>query len=181
MQKIIFKNYPDTSTPINATNLNTIQDNIENALFSGNYNDLTNKPTIPTIENSLDSGSTTNGASVHAVAQINTYSETEIKIGTWINNKPIYRKVIDCGGLPNATSKNVAHGISNLDTVTLLRGVAYNSTAGTRLPIPYSDTGNASWSVQMFCNQTQIVLIAGDNKSAYQQSYVIIEYTKTTD
>lgn len=109
------------------------------------------------------------------------YSTNEIKIGTWINNKPIYRKVIDCGALPNATSKNIAHGISNLDTVTLLRGVAYNSTTGTRLPIPFSDTGNVSWSVQMHCNQTQIVLITGDNKSAYQQSYVIIEYTKTTD
>lgn len=32
MQKINFKNLPDTSTPLNATNLNQMQDNIESAI-----------------------------------------------------------------------------------------------------------------------------------------------------
>ena len=31
MEKIEFKDYPDTSTPIDATNLNKVQTNIENA------------------------------------------------------------------------------------------------------------------------------------------------------
>ena len=60
MQKINFKNLPDTSTPLNASTLNQMQDNIENAI-----EDV--EDTIPTIENSLDSDSTVNGASVHAV------------------------------------------------------------------------------------------------------------------
>lgn len=34
MQKINFKNLPDTSTPLNATNLNQMQDNIESAIDS---------------------------------------------------------------------------------------------------------------------------------------------------
>lgn len=32
MEKINFKNLPDTSTPLNAENLNTMQNNIENAI-----------------------------------------------------------------------------------------------------------------------------------------------------
>ena len=32
MTKIEFKNLPDTSTPLNASNLNTLQDNVENAI-----------------------------------------------------------------------------------------------------------------------------------------------------
>ena len=74
MQKINFKNLPDTSTPLNASTLNQMQDNIESALFSGNYNDLSNKPTIPTIENSLDGDSTTDVPSVHAVNNLITTS-----------------------------------------------------------------------------------------------------------
>jgi len=32
MEKILFKDYPDTTTPIDAENLNTMQDNIENGI-----------------------------------------------------------------------------------------------------------------------------------------------------
>ena len=85
MQKINFKNLPSTDTPIDATNLNLLQDNVENALFSGDYDDLTNKPTIPTIENSLDSDSTTDAPSVHAVKTlkpVELYSESSGATGT---------------------------------------------------------------------------------------------------
>jgi hypothetical protein len=32
MQKIDFKNFPDTSTPLSAQNLNQLQTNVENAI-----------------------------------------------------------------------------------------------------------------------------------------------------
>jgi hypothetical protein len=60
MQKINFKNLPDTSTPLNASTLNQMQDNIENA--------------IPEVVDSLSGDSTTDAPSVHAVKQLNTYS-----------------------------------------------------------------------------------------------------------
>lgn len=60
MQKINFKNLPDTSTPLNASTLNQMQDNIESAI-----EDV--EDAIPIIENSLDSDSTTDAPSVHAV------------------------------------------------------------------------------------------------------------------
>lgn len=71
MQKINFKNLPDTSTPLNAENLNLMQDNIESAI-----EDV--EDVIPTIENSLDSDSTTDAPSVHTVNTALTYT----KLGT---------------------------------------------------------------------------------------------------
>ena len=88
MTKITFKDLPDTTTPLSASNLNTLQDNVETAInskqdeidsshkisadlvddtsttnkfFSGDYDDLTNKPTIlePTVLYNNSTGSNT--------------------------------------------------------------------------------------------------------------------------
>ena len=52
------------------------------------------------------------------------YSTTEQVIGTWIDGKPIYRKVINFGSLPNAESKSVAHNIANIDFIVNVWGMA---------------------------------------------------------
>ena len=46
MNKIIFKDYPDTTTPLNSNNLNQLQTNIENAIEE-------NKTSIENIENNV--------------------------------------------------------------------------------------------------------------------------------
>ena len=46
MNKIIFKDYPDTTTPLNSNNLNQLQNNIENAIEE-------NKTSIENIENNV--------------------------------------------------------------------------------------------------------------------------------
>lgn len=46
MDKITFKDYPDTTTPLNAKNLNQLQANIENAISE-------NKTSIEAIENNV--------------------------------------------------------------------------------------------------------------------------------
>ena len=48
------------------------------------------------------------------------YSTEEQVVGTWIDGKPIYRKVIDFGALPNSTLKQVPHGISDIDAIVSL-------------------------------------------------------------
>lgn len=121
------------------------------------------------------------GYSANYVNGLNTYSTTETRIGVWIDGKPIYRKVIDCGGLTNATTKNVNHGISNMDTVTNFMLIAKNPTANTWIPIPYTNKSNATYQVDVYISNTQFVISCGDNKTAYTLSKAIIEYTKTTD
>ena len=108
-----------------------------------------------------------------------TYSETETLTNkVWIDNKPIYRKVVDTGSLPNATTKTVAHGITNVDNVITIYGVANNGTE--KIPLPFLDINNNSYGVMLWVNKTNVTLVCGDNKSSYNKSYVVIEYTKTS-
>ena len=127
------------------------------------------------------SSSKTKSYSADYVNGLNTYSTTETRIGTWINGKPIYRKVVDCGALPNASTKNIAHGISNLDTVTSFQAIAKSPSSNAWLPLPATSPANVVYHVAIYIIDTNIVIAAGDNKSNYTQTYAIVEYTKTTD
>lgn len=111
-----------------------------------------------------------------------TYSTEETNTGkTWIDGKPIYRKVVDFGALPNTTSKTVAHGISNLSYITDLRGMCCQG--GIFLSLPYIPKGSTStyiYAVTLEIVDTDIRLSCEANMSNYS-GYIILEYTKTTD
>lgn len=109
---------------------------------------------------------------------IEKYSTNEIKIGTWIDGKPIYRKVINIGALPNATTKTITHNISNLSMFIRVSGIAY-SPAGYTL-LPYVQPALPNLNVGIFANSTQVVVITTTDKST-NSGYAILEYTKTTD
>lgn len=106
------------------------------------------------------------------------YSTSEVKTNkVWIDGKPIYRKVVDCGALPNATTKNVAHNIANLDNLVSLKGYAISDYI--RIPLPYVRPGGND-SVGLLLVSTNIRLETISNMSSYS-ACVILEYTKTTD
>lgn len=107
------------------------------------------------------------------------YSTEEKKIGYWTDGKPLYQKTIDCGALPNNTTKTIAHNISNIDYSVIIRGSAKNPNNGIEIPLPYV-YGNTR-CLQTYINDTNIVLISTENMSVYTKSYVTIQYTKTTD
>lgn len=107
---------------------------------------------------------------------IEKYSTKEIKIGTWIDGKPLYRKVVDIGTLPNATTKHVAHNISNIGSVVTLRGIV---TDYRFFPVPFAATSGA-YTISIFADTTNIEVMAGNDRSN-MTGFVIIEYTKTTD
>ena len=108
----------------------------------------------------------------------NSYSTDEVKTGgKWIDGRPIYRKTIDCGALPNNAIKNVAHNITDLDLVTKCYGCARHDIYRILLP----NAGNVSSStIEVYVNDTDIVIHANGDRSKYN-GYVTIEYTKTTD
>ena len=110
----------------------------------------------------------------------NSYSTDEVKTGgKWIDGKPIYRKTIDCGALPNNTTKNVAHGIDNLGRVIKTEGYSVGTagSAGAFIPLPYV----SGIPMAMYIDLTNIVLQASGNYTNYIDTYITIEYTKTTD
>lgn len=106
------------------------------------------------------------------------YSTSEQVIGTWIDGSTLYEKTIDCGALPNNTTKNVAHGISDMDYAVVISGSAKNPNNGIRIPLPYV-YGNTR-CLQTYIDATNIKLISTENMSGYTQSYVTIQYTKTS-
>lgn len=93
----------------------------------------------------------------------------------WIDNKPIFRKVVEFGALPNNTTKNVAHGITGLDRVISLEAVAENTIIGNYLPLSYP-TGAAR--VELLIQGPDIRIVTSSNFQDWTRTHVILEYTK---
>lgn len=106
------------------------------------------------------------------------YSTTEQVIGTWIDNKPIYRKVIECGSLPNASNKDVTHNIQNLGVTIKCNGMAVRTSDSRALTIPDSTPG-----AEIVCGvtNTNVYINTQNDRSSFNNSFLILEYTKTTD
>ena len=113
----------------------------------------------------------------------NQYSTDEVETEkTWIDGKPIYRKVIDFGALPNAGFKNVAHNIEGLDSVICLRGIGKTTTTNNFYPIPFVGNGamfnNATATMRI--NATEVTIATTTDVTSHT-AYVILEYTKSAD
>ena len=105
------------------------------------------------------------------------YTGEEV-IGTWIDNRTLYRKIINIGSLPNSTNKDVAHGITNLRRIVNLHGYAFRSSDSVTLPLPYAAVD--MWRVTLVAIGSNIRIITASDRTSYTESYVIVEYTKTS-
>ncbi len=111
------------------------------------------------------------------VDDVPRYSTDEIVCGTWIDGKPIYRKVLTLSSLPNTQTLSI--DISSLNVAIVISLVGYSNTGlvfnGTR-------TGVDSAPIDMFVDisRNQIDLITYQDRSN-MSGFIIIEYTKTTD
>ena len=93
------------------------------------------------------------------------YRTTERYLG-----KPVYVKVVDCGNLPNTTSKEVAHGIAN---------VAYMIDVTLQGLNASSFTHNAN-ELTVWANYECVYIKTLNDLSRYSV-YASLRYTKTTD
>lgn len=110
-------------------------------------------------------------------AAFTDYSTTEQNTGRiWIDGRTIYRKVVSLGSLTNAVPKSVAHGISNISTVTGLTGIATNGTVF--LPLPLARYNNFASQIGLYADTTNVVVEPGNDRTAFT-GFVILEYTKT--
>ena len=107
------------------------------------------------------------------------YSTDEQVVGTWIDGKPIYQKTIDFGALPNNTTKSVNHNIQNIDYVVNLFGAAYRSSDGMVNTLPCYN--HNVYGAELASNSTSIMVTTFADRSAFSESYVTIQYTKSTD
>ena len=108
-----------------------------------------------------------------------TYSYEERRVGTWIDGKPLYEKTVNFGALPNATTKEVPHGIENADVIWIHDGFSQTST-GEFAQLNAMGTNSLSQVIIFMVDRTKIISITGTNRLGYK-SYVTLRYTKTTD
>lgn len=129
--------------------------------------------------NVKENGALTKVASLTKVVDPVHYSTDEQVIGTWIDGSTLYRKVIDCGNLPNNNTKTVTHGISNLNYITNWNGTCYSTVnAGYSRPMPLSDP-TATNTIRVDVGGGYVNIKTGSDWSTYK-GYVTLEYTKTS-
>lgn len=110
------------------------------------------------------------------------YSTVETKIGTWVDGKPLYRKVIS-STLPKVTTEDV--GVTktvsiDADIRTGFIETAYFNKDNQMMPMPFIFTGGQIIKSYMGLNGT-ITLWSNTTYVNEQPVTIIVCYTKTTD
>lgn len=108
------------------------------------------------------------------------YSQNEIDTGKiWIDGKKIYRKVINCGVLPDNEEKNIPHNIKDYDTFLSIRGIAIYREAKSFISLPFTSRGDESIKITVF--RESVIISTYIVRNYFKESYAILEYTKTTN
>ena len=94
---------------------------------------------------------------------------------------PVYVQLVSLGNMPNATTLQVNHGVSNIRDIVACGGVAVSESSSTHgIPFPlyygYSSVGR----VDLYCNAAQVFITTTADWSG-RKAYVWLKYTKTTD
>lgn len=188
MQKIDFIN--NQQPALNATNLNKLQQNVEDV--TGDLSELETSAKNNLVEAINEAASTGSGGDtlpIYSIVdydgdtvpsgyeEVNSYSTTEVKTGdTWIDGKPIYRKVITIPSFKNAII-NVNTGITNAETIFIKSGTWERPDVPNKI---YS-LDNTFMGQYEFNRQDGILNISTNNQYVTFSGYIVLEYTKTTD
>ena len=172
-KRVNWENLPSTKTPVNADNLNKMDEGIANIdtkinskqdkLIAGTGIEITDKNTINNINEN--------------------YSTDEQVVGKWIDGKPLYRKVYKSSEFSN--KYNIL--VNNVDNLVDINGMFKRSDYKIYCKIPYR-TGEASWNTS-FGNinitntviETNIIYGSSLSASNFSNIVIIVKYTKTTD
>ena len=145
---------------------------------------LNNNPDVPDINKIKDSDINALKAGVNAnetsITNNNTYSTTEVKTAkTWINGKPIYRKVVNIGAITTINAfVNFSSGITNFGVLTKFD--AYFKITQGYIPLNFYNSTDAAFDFIGYYDDAQNKVFIRV-KTAVSECYAIIEYTKTTD
>lgn len=111
------------------------------------------------------------------------YSTEEQRIGTWIDGKPLYRRVVNITS-PEATTINKTYPLEiAVDRMVRLQAVLQSqvSVSTSKYPLPFFYENNVYLSV--WYSVGSLYAKAGSSAVEYlnQPVTVLMEYTKTTD
>ena len=187
MEKINFVN--DTTPALNATNLNKMQQNVEDV--TGDLDDLETSAKSNLVA-AINESKLTGGDAVPIYSifdydgdtvptgyeQVDSYSTTEVKTGdTWIDGRPIYRKVV-------ARNETISNGTtistSGLSINEIIKIKSINKdTNNYYFYDEYYDSSTSKINLHYRPSNNTIEAWTGSGNSF--TSTIWIEYTKITD
>lgn len=138
------------------------------------------------VVDTLEGNEGNRAPSVRAVNELNTYSTEEVRIGTWIDGKPLYRKIVTytpsaiIGEAGKVTDIYIQHGISNFKQ---LCGQKCITSDGYILPTLGSKSGTTldyGTCIRAVTTETINLRLVNDS-FGIRTWYITLEYTKTTD
>ena len=104
------------------------------------------------------------------------YSTDEVQIGTWIDGKPIYRKVINANIPKNTQVYNINISNTDFEDVVRLDGILNNAT-----PLMYQNNSGGIYKLSISTANKEISYQATVTFTDVRPLMIIFEYTKTTD
>lgn len=126
------------------------------------------------------------------VSPLTIYSTTEQRVGTWIDGKPLYKRVLhDTLGTTNNTWKNIQLTAPNYIKYVVSLTAMFRYSNGNNYSIPFFRGTNDDYANREFCLCN---IVPGDgtfniiarhpnsyNIMSGQPFYAFIYYTKTSD
>lgn len=124
--------------------------------------------------------STTEPYSCNYINNLNTYSTTEHRIGTYMD-KPLYRRLFETDVI---TSGETIVYTKTVEDIKMINGWFFRDSSGNNFIVPigsYSSNESTATS-RVFSDNTYIKVQANTNfQNNNLKARIIIEYTKTTD
>lgn len=156
----------------------------ENKVTDSDMNEI--KSSVNTLyDNQGDLSSlqtTTKTDLVSAINETITYSTTEQRIGTWINGKPLYRKVIKYTG-NISDGMDINYDISNVDYMDI-KSAVYDATNQSNVRFqfkPYYLSTTDYFFIYFRDNKLRLRIGSISIPYTLNQLIIELEYTKTTD
>jgi len=136
----------------------------------------TNTPVNADNLNKMDKG-------IANADKLSTYSTSETKIGTWIDGKPLYRKVYT-GTKVSGSNKTISLSNLNIDYVNFY-GFIYGNQGTTegayQFPINYYENPNSFIRANIHRKYMNLTIVSAASTYFNGDYKIVVEYTKTTD
>ena len=105
------------------------------------------------------------------------FQQAEHFVGqNWINGKPLFRRVIVFGNLPNANTSVNATGITDVEQMVEISGFATDNT-GLFITMPRIAVGNTPQSCDVRFDKGDLIVETFTDLSAFF-AFIILVYTK---
>ena len=127
--------------------------------------------------------SNSNGYTQQYINGLGSYSTDEVRIGIWIDGKPLYRKTIIIEDVVKGEATTYNHNIQNVDTIFIDANSFYKYNGGTPLANMLNNYQDLDKQlVKTVVYPTYIEYYVGAYVvSGTTDGYITVYYTKTTD